>query len=437
MSKSDKTTFICQSCGFESPKWLGKCPNCNSWASFVETRPVELNFRSKSKKEPKKTEYLVDLKSRETGRISTKLPELDTVLTGGVVQGQVILLAGEPGIGKSTLLLSLADNRREAMYICGEESVGQIKLRAQRMGLKAQGVAFLDETNIDVVLATFEKEYKKHKFELVIVDSVQTMYTENLTGVPGSVGQVREVTFRLINLAKRNNVPVVLVGHVTKDGTVAGPSTLAHMVDTVLWMEGDKLTTLRVLRSVKNRFGSTDEVGIFQMTEKGLIGASDIDALFLSENEKTSVGSVISCALEGTRPILVEVQSLIVPTKLAFPRRVVHGIDSKKLELIIAILTRHAGLRLSEYDVFVNVVGGIKIKDPAIDLAVALAIASSYKNKPLKGSPLAIGELGLLGEVRRTREEEKRINNAKRQGIAKFISSSSKTIRGAVKAALE
>lgn len=366
------------------------------------------------------------------------MAELDSVLSGGIVEGQVILLAGEPGIGKSTLLLGLAEKRHEALYVCGEESVGQIKLRADRMGLKAEGVAFLEETNIDIIVASFEKEYKRHKYELIIVDSVQTMYSDALSGVPGSVGQVREVAFRLINLAKKNNIPIVLVGHVTKDGTVAGPSTLAHMVDTVLWMEGDKLSPLRILRSIKNRFGSTDEVGIFQMTDKGLISASDIDSLFMSRGQESSVGSILSCVMEGSRPILVEVQSLVVPTKLAFPRRVVHGIDSKKLELIIAILNRHAGFKLFEFDVFVNVVGGIKIKDPSIDLAVALAVASSYKNKPLKETPLAIGELGLLGEVRHTREDDKRINNAKKQGINKYISSSSvKTIREAIKVAFK
>jgi len=412
-------SYVCQQCGFESAKWLGKCPNCSAWASFVEFIDKGTSRLTKgSTKAPAKIYSLKDIDPNGTTRLITKIAELDLVLGGGLVPGQVILLAGEPGIGKSTLLLQLTDKIGDTIYISGEESVGQIKVRADRMGLMLSNALFVEETNVDVVLATLNESIKKSNIKAIIIDSVQTMYTEDLTGAPGSVGQVREATLRLITFAKREKIPVVLIGHVTKDGTVAGPSTLAHMVDTVLWFEGEKVTSLRVLRSIKNRFATTDEVAIFQMTNSGLTSTNKIELMFLGEDTpKGAPGSVISCMMEGTRAILVEIQALVVPTKLAFSRRVVHGIDSKRVELIIAVLTRHCGLSLSERDIFVNVVGGLKVKDPGIDLAVAMAIASSYKNKPVKGSSLVIGEVGLLGEIRKTTFEQKRIERAARQGF--------------------
>lgn len=427
-----KTLFVCKSCGHESAKWLGRCPSCNAWTSFVEFKS-EANKGAKIKVDAKATSYLKDISENKSNYMSTTIEELDTVLGGGLVAGQVALLAGEPGIGKSTLLLSLVDGMREALYVSGEESVSQIKIRAGRLGITAEHVAFLDETNVDVVLATLEQEIKMHKFAVVVIDSVQTMFTDELGGVPGSVGQVKAVTFKLIGFAKRVGVPVILVGHVTKDGTVAGPSTLAHMVDTVLWFEGDKLSPLRILRSIKNRFGATDEVGIFQMRSEGLKSAKDAEALFLDSTGKPIAGSILSCIMEGTRPIMVEIQALVVPTKLAIPRRVVHGIDPKKLELIIAVLARHCGLKLYERDVFVNVVGGIKTRDPGIDLAVAFAVASSYKDKALKARSLVVGEIGLLGEVREAREEQKRIKRGQKQGLANSISAAKyKYVREAI-----
>jgi len=348
---------------------------------------------------------------------------MDRVLGGGFVPGQVVLLAGEPGVGKSTLLLQLASSI-SSFYILGEESLGQVATRVARMGVHAEGIAFLEETNIEVILSTLLHETKKNDYKTVVLDSVQTMYAENLSGVPGSIGQVKETAFRVLAFAKKNNIAAVLVGHVTKDGTVAGPSTLAHMVDTVLWLEGDKLSSLRVLRSVKNRFGPTDEVGIFQMKEKGMVSTSDTANLFLSPDSKSTIaGSVISCVMEGTRPILVEIQALVVPTKLAIPRRVVQGLDSKRVELIIAVLTRHCGLHLSERDVFVNVIGGIKLKDPGVDLAVAFAIASSYMNKPIKRGTVVVGEVGLLGEIRESSFEGKRVERARRQGLGSRVDS--------------
>jgi DNA repair protein RadA/Sms len=415
------SSFVCQSCGFESPKWLGKCPSCESWASFVEsTKP---GLRETSPKRAKPVKHLKDIRSSQVKRVSTGISEMDRVLGGGFVPGQVVLLAGEPGVGKSTLLLQLASSI-SSFYILGEESLGQVATRVARMGVHAEGIAFLEETNIEVILSTLLHETKKNDYKTVVLDSVQTMYAENLSGVPGSIGQVKETAFRVLAFAKKNNIAAVLVGHVTKDGTVAGPSTLAHMVDTVLWLEGDKLSSLRVLRSVKNRFGPTDEVGIFQMKEKGMVSTSDTANLFLSPDSKSTIaGSVISCVMEGTRPILVEIQALVVPTKLAIPRRVVQGLDSKRVELIIAVLTRHCGLHLSERDVFVNVIGGIKLKDPGVDLAVAFAIASSYMNKPIKRGTVVVGEVGLLGEIRESSFEGKRVERARRQGLGSRVDS--------------
>ncbi len=410
---------MCQNCGYESPKWLGKCPGCENWATFVEFASRTTKKGIAKKASPPK--YLKDIKDKKLIRLSTSMSEMDRVLGGGLIAGQVVLLAGDPGIGKSTLLMQLASGVGSALYVLGEESLSQVKTRVERMGSKAEKIAFLEETNIDVVLATLEKEINKADYKVVIVDSVQTMYSEDLTGVPGSVGQVKEVAFRLIAFAKQNDVPIILVGHVTKDGTVAGPSTLAHMVDTVLWLEGDRVSPLRVLRSIKNRFASIDEVGIFQMKNKGLVGSADVETMFLGEKRVGVAGSVISCVMEGTRPFLVEIQSLVVPTKLAIPRRVVQGLDSKRVELLIAVLMRHCGLYLSERDVFVNVVGGIKIKDPGVDLAVAFAIASSYKDKVVMANTLVIGEVGLLGEIRETAFEQKRIARAKHQGFREVI----------------
>lgn len=414
------TLFVCQSCGSESPKWLGKCPSCNNWNTFVEVAKVTGAYSKKPAK-PSTPKYIKDVGKAQLKRIKTAISELDLVLGGGFVTGQVALLAGDPGIGKSTLLLQLASGVGGALYVLGEESLEQVKLRVNRMRVKADKIAFLEETDIDKVVATLEVDSKRSDIKIIIIDSVQTMYSSSLSGVPGSVGQVKEVAFRVIEFAKRQGIPVVLVGHVTKDGTVAGPSTLAHMVDTVLWLEGDKVSQLRILRSIKNRFAPVDEVGIFQMKEKGMV-AGGSDTMFLGAHRESIPGSVISCIMEGTRPFLVEVQALVIPTKLAIPRRVVQGLDPKRVELIIAVLIRHAGLKLWERDIYINVVGGIKVKDPGVDLATALAIASSYKNKPVPRASLVIGEIGLLGEIRKTSFEEQRIKRAKGQGFTKVMS---------------
>lgn len=359
---------------------------------------------------------LSDIKTGETGRTSTKIPELDRVLGGGIVKGQVILIAGEPGIGKSTLLLQLADNLKDILYVCGEESASQVAVRANRLGVKNKSINLLENTDVDEVIASNSSP------SAVIVDSIQTMTTTDLSGMAGAVGQVKECASRLVRFAKSTGIPVFIVGHVTKEGTVAGPQVLAHIVDTVLWFEGDNTTNLRILRSIKNRFGPTDEVGIFEMKDLGLISVTDNQKIFIPDDKTNISGSAIASVMQGSRPILVEIQALVVSTKLAFPRRLAQGIDQKRLEVIIAVLIRRCGLALHGYDVFVNVSGGIKVTEPGSDLAVALAIASSYFDKALPSKSVAVGEIGLLGEVRDVTMQEKRIKEAVRLGYKNVIS---------------
>jgi DNA repair protein RadA/Sms len=333
----------------------------------------------------------------------------------------VVLIAGEPGIGKSTLLLQVADKLGKVLYVCGEESTGQIKVRADRLGVKNKDIQLIEETDVDAVIDQFSAFSIKPS--AVIVDSIQTMTTSDLSGMAGSVGQVRECAFRLLKAAKERNIPLFLVGHVTKEGTVAGPAVLAHIVDTILWFEGDKTLTLRLLRAVKNRFGPTDEVGIFEMEDKGLISQTDPEKLFLTKSRKEVPGSVVSSILQGTRPFLVEIQSLVVPTKLAFPKRIAQGIDSRRLELLLAVLIRRCGLPLYEDDVFVNVAGGIKVFEPASDLAICLSVASAYFDKAINKRVVAVGEVGLLGEIREVVAQDKRIKEARRMGFTAPVSS--------------
>lgn len=369
---------------------------------------------------------LTSIPSRKTSRASTKIAELDRVLGGGLVSGQVVLLAGDPGIGKSTILLQVADklsSNSTVIYVAGEESAQQIKIRNDRLGLKSKNISLLEETDVDVILSSLNEAVETKKPAAIIVDSIQTISTDNLSGMAGSVGQVRECAFRLTKFAKRNNIPLFLVGHVTKAGNVAGPAVLAHLVDTVLWFEGDKSLTLRMLRAVKNRFGATDEVGIFEMEEKGLVAVTSPEKLFLTKTRKEVPGSCVSSMMQGTRPILVEIQSLVVPSKLAYPKRIAQGIDPRRLELLIAVLTKRAGLPLWEYDCFVNVAGGINAKEPATDLAICLSLASSFFDKPLKKGTIAMGEVGLLGEIREVVAQDKRTKEAKRLGFNTIISS--------------
>jgi len=428
-----KSSFVCQQCGYSQVGWAGKCPNCGSWGSLVETL-VSPNSKFKIKnsklKQITKPVSLSSISSQKTQRISSKIPELDRVLGGGLVPGQAVLIAGIPGIGKSTILLQLSANLGNVLYVAGEESAGQIKIRSERLGLKGSQIQILEETNVDLVieLASEQKDLKG-----LIIDSIQTVYTSDLTGMAGSIGQVRESAFRLVQFAKKNRVPTFLVGHVTKEGSVAGPAVLAHVVDTVLWFDGDSSPALRILRAHKNRFGPTDEVGIFMMQEKGLISVENANSLFLSHYQKPISGSVVTSILQGTRPILVEIQALVTPSKLAIPRRIAQGIDPKRLEVILAVLGRRCGIYLNDYDAFINVAGGISVKETGADLAIALSIVSAYFDKPFPRI-LVLGEVGLMGEIRQVSGEERRIKEAKRVGFSKTLSSKDiKFVREAIK----
>lgn len=404
--------FVCQQCGYSQVGWAGKCPNCGSWGSLVET--VISDEKRVSKKHPttgNKPLSLSSVPSRKTSRITTRISELDRVLGGGLVPGQVVLIAGEPGIGKSTLLLQLADKIGSALYVSGEESASQVAIRAKRLGVRSKTLKFLEETDVDAVIEATEGP------SLMVVDSIQTLFTSDLSGLPGSVGQVRECAARLLRLAKERSFPLFMVGHVTKEGTVAGPAVLAHIVDSVLWFEGEKSLSLRLLRAVKNRFGPTDEVGIFSMEDKGLIPEDNAEKIFLTKRGSSVPGSVVSSILNGTRPMLVEIQSLVVPTKMAFPKRTAQGIDPRRLEMLLAVLIRRCALPLYEYDVFVNVAGGITVREPASDLAICLSVASSFFDKAVSPKVVAVGEVGLLGEIREVVAEAKRVKEARRLGF--------------------
>jgi len=420
-----RSNYTCQQCGYSQIGWAGKCPDCGTWGSLVEqvetsTKTSSFRTNKTAASTPKK---LSDLKSNKLIRSSSKISELDRVLGGGFVPGQVVLIAGEPGIGKSTLLLQVSDSLKNVLYCSGEESMVQIKIRADRLKVKSKQISILEETNIDTLIATVKSLNGKDKPKLVVVDSVQTMFTNDLRGMPGSVGQVREISYRLVRLAKSTQIPIVIVGHVTKEGSVAGPAALAHLVDTVLWFEGDRDLLIRMLRSVKNRFGPTDEIGVFVMENVGLQPADQLDKLFVSQ-EKTSVpGSVVTVTMEGTRPILAEIQSLVAPSRMAYPKRIAQGLDQRRLEVILAVLTRRCRIPIVDWDVFVNAVGGISIREPAADLAIALSLASAFKNKKLPTNFAAIGEIDLLGEIRPTNMLDNRIKHAKRQGFKSVITS--------------
>ena len=425
-----KTVFVCQQCGTEFPKWMGKCLNCGEWNALVETATSARSTQSEAK--PQK---LSQIKSIKRARIQTKSKEFDRILGGGLVPGSVVLLAGEPGIGKSTLMLQLAGSLADAsssssgrdnqavLYISGEESLEQIKMRAKRLGIKSKNLLFLAETDVDAIIKVIEKLRKKIiKEKLIIVDSIQTITTEEFSGTAGSVGQIRECTARLLRIAKSYAIPIFLIGHITKAGAIAGPKILEHMVDTVLYFEGEKFASLRLLRATKNRFGAVDEVGVFEMTDQGMKAVDNPSKLFLAQRAAKVPGSVVVATIEGTRPVLAEIQALVVSTQLPVPRRVAQGLDYNRLQLIVAVLTKRLGLPLATFDVFANVTGGLRIEEPAADLAVALAIISSFKNVALDPKAVCFGELGLLGEIRVVNQAEKRKKEARRLGFTTIIS---------------
>ncbi len=434
------SNFVCQQCGYSQVGWAGRCPNCGSWGSLVET--IEAINKRKVKSEKHKELEVIELtkvKGEGLRRISSGIHEVDRVLGGGIVPGQVVLLAGEPGIGKSTLLSQIAEKiyspsqrlsragganskKKNILYVSGEESASQIKLRIERLGLSGKDVFVIGETDVDEILEVISNQLLVTS-ALVIVDSIQTLSTTDLSGMAGSVGQVRECAARLIAMGKQNSVPVFLVGHVTKEGTIAGPRVLEHMVDTVLWFEGDRAHVLRLLRAVKNRFGPTDEVGIFTMEERGLHPVENPSSLFISGLTNVP-GQVSTVIVEGTRPLIVEIQALVVPTKMPFPRRTVQGLDARRVEFLLAVATRRAGIQFDSFDVFVNVPGGISIREPAADLAILLALTSAALNKPLPPHAAIFGEVGLLGEVRPVSQERRRIKEARRLGFKTLVTSS-------------
>src|SRR5580765_677611 len=406
--------YACTDCGYSAGRWFGKCPGCNAFGTLVE----DVVGRPTAKAPPQPLLRLVDVQAAEAERISTGVPELDRVLGGGLVPASLVLVGGEPGVGKSTLLLTaLAEmsKERRALLVTGEESVAQVKLRAERLGGAAR-VEILAETELETVCATLEAE----RPAVCVIDSVQTLHATEVGSAPGSVAQVREAATRLMRAAKELGVATILVGHVTKDGSVAGPRVLEHLVDCVLQFEGDRYHAHRVLRATKNRFGSTNELGVFEMTGSGLIGVPDPSELF-GTTRAGEVGAAVACALEGTRPILLEIQALVAPTDLAMPRRVGTGVDPKRLAMIVAVLGRHAGLALANSDVFVNVAGGVRIDDPGADLAIALAIASAAKATPLREGYAAFGELGLTGRLRPAAQAERRVEECAKLGLSAVI----------------
>lgn len=422
---------MCQQCGYSQTQWAGKCPNCDTWNSLVETN-FEVNSNKDSKARSGKIYKLSEVEVDEKKRVKTGETELDNVLGGGLVGGMVVLVAGEPGIGKSTLLLQVALKMNGVLYVCGEESASQVTIRARRIGGKGE-ISLFESTDVDEIITKVHET----KPELVIVDSIQTLITNDLTGTAGSVGQVKECTQRLTIMAKSLNIPILIIGHVTKEGTIAGPRVLEHVVDSVLWFEGERGQNLRLVRAVKNRFGPTDEVGVFEMTDSGLLGVSNPSRLLLSERVNDVSGSVISVILEGTRPILIEIQALTSPSQLAMPRRVATGIDISRLQMLVAVLARRAGLNLGGEDIFVNVTGGIRLADRGVDLAICLAIASSFLNKKLASDIAAVGEVGLLGEVRKVGGLEKRVKEAKKLGYRVASAESGSSVAAAIKKLLE
>ena len=416
-----KQMYFCQECGYESTKWLGQCPGCKCWNTFVEEKIVVGAGKHAGKTEAAAPTSILDVTTSEDTRIGTGMKELDRVLGGGIVKGSLTLVGGDPGIGKSTLLLQVCRNLTSAdhkvLYASGEESLQQIKLRAERLGGFTKDMLLLSETNLDAV----EGAITKIMPEVVVIDSIQTMYIEDVTSGAGSVSQVREVTSRLMRIAKQLNVAIFIVGHVTKEGTVAGPRTLEHMVDTVLYFEGEKNALYRILRGVKNRFGSTNEIGVFEMKDTGLYEVENPSQVMLNGRPLDAAGSVVVCSMEGTRPILIEIQALVCQTNFNLPRRTSVGIDYNRVNLLMAVLEKRAGLMLAGNDAYVNLAGGMRLNEPAIDLGIIVALVSSFKNNPVDPQTIIFGEVGLAGEVRGISMAAQRVKEAAKLGFTTCI----------------
>jgi DNA repair protein RadA/Sms len=420
-----KVKFICQSCGYESPKWMGKCPGCGEWNKMTEEilKPVSPHKAvfAHSSQTLQKPSPITTIETTQEPRIFTKSKEFNRVLGSGIVKGSLVLIGGDPGIGKSTLLLQissqLAENGNDVLYISGEESVKQTKLRADRLGVKAPKLFVLSETDLSFISRAIEETNPA----FVVVDSIQTVFHSELSSAPGSVSQVRESTAELMRIAKTKGIAIFIVGHVTKEGSIAGPRILEHMVDTVLYFEGERHHTYRILRAVKNRFGSTNEMGIFEMKEEGLEEVLNPSEIFLEERSKGAAGSTVVASMEGTRPVLVEIQALISPTSFGNPRRMATGIDHNRVPLLMAVLEKRVGLLLQNQDAYLKVAGGVKLDEPAIDLAIAVSIASSFKDAPPKPTDVIIGEVGLTGEVRRVSRIEQRVTEAAKLGFKRAI----------------
>lgn len=427
MAKSKSTTvFFCQNCGYESSKWMGQCPGCREWNSFVEetvnkTPHMGVAGAQSARRSRAVPSVLADITIREDDRVSTGIKELDRVLGGGIVQGSMTLVGGDPGIGKSTLLLqvcrNLSEMGRKVLYISGEESPAQIKMRADRIGAFPENMLLLCETSLDEITEVIRAQ----KPEVAVIDSIQTMYNENVSAAPGSVTQVRESTGILMQLAKGLGVSILIVGHVTKEGTVAGPRVLEHMVDTVLYFEGDRHASYRILRGVKNRFGSTNEIGVFEMREQGLAEVQNASEYMLNGRPENASGSVVACTMEGTRPLLVEIQALVCQSSFGIPRRQTTGTDFNRVNLLMAVLEKRSGIQLASCDAYVNITGGMKIMEPAIDLGIVLAILSGFKNKALSSKLIAFGEVGLSGEVRAVSMARQRVAEAEKLGFETCI----------------
>lgn len=421
MAKGTKTLFYCKECGNESSKWLGQCPVCHEWNTFVEAEVTKSSQKVEKALMERKPSHLSEIQMEEEKRISTHMEEMDRVLGGGIVRGSLVLVGGDPGIGKSTLLLQtchrLCADDLSLLYISGEESLQQIRMRADRIGEFNDHLALLAETNLEIIDGVIRKE----KPDIVIIDSIQTMYSDGVDSAPGSVSQVRESTAMLMKLAKGLGVTVFVVGHVTKEGTVAGPRVLEHMVDTVLYFEGDRHASYRILHAVKNRFGSTDEIGVFEMQQDGLREVLNPSEYMLEGKPEEASGSVVACSVEGTRPILVEVQALVCRSNFGMPRRTAAGCDYNRVNLLMAVLEKRLGFHLSEYDAYVNIAGGMKMNEPAIDLGIALAIVSSMKDQVISDRVICFGEIGLSGEVRSVQMAEQRVNEAKKLGFERVI----------------